>query len=109
MHRVAQGDRLSEQSLPHLRSGAPELWTLNHYHDGLLQWHADHGFDPSPDRTPEVEPAYELHNLTEDAGELHNLSPRRPGPFSELRQTLDAQREGKRLLPAAGGCRPRQA
>jgi arylsulfatase A-like enzyme len=81
--------------------GAPELWKLNHYHDGLGAWDAEHGIAAPSDAAAAAEPAWELHNLTVDPEERHNLSGESPDVTSEMQATLSAERDAKRLLPGA--------
>jgi arylsulfatase A-like enzyme len=81
--------------------GAAELWKLNHYHDGLAGWHADHGVAASARADGADEPVWELHNLTRDPEERHNLVAEGSDVLPSLRRILETQREEKRLLPHA--------
>jgi arylsulfatase A-like enzyme len=80
--------------------GSLELWKLNHYYERLDEWLADHGVPPNPFAGPPAEPLFELHNLTVDAEERHNVAADDPAALSAMSTVLDAQREAKRLLPS---------
>jgi len=83
-------------------NGEPDaLWKLNHYYDRLDEWNADHGLAPNPFAPPTAEPFFELHNLSLDPEERHNLAadPSLPLQFTQMQGLLDAQRDEKRLLP----------
>jgi arylsulfatase A-like enzyme len=73
-------------TLPTGEAGAPELWKLNHYHDGDV-----HGAAAD----------WELHNLTVDPEERHNRAgdAAAAATLTDLRELLDREREAKRLLP----------
>jgi hypothetical protein len=86
-------------TLPTGENSAPELWKLNHYYERLDEWNAEHGIAPPSDAGPAAEPAWELHNLTTDPEERHNLSGEVPDVIRDMRATLEAQRDTKRLLP----------
>jgi arylsulfatase A-like enzyme len=86
-------------TLPTGQDGAPELWKLNHYYERLDDWNAEHGVTPPAGAGPAAEPQWELHNLTADPEERHNLAGRSDAAERDLRTILDAQREDKRLLP----------
>ena len=86
-------------TLPTGDDGAPELWKLNHYYERLDDWNAEHGISPPVDGRPAAEPAWELHNLTVDPEERHNLSVEATDVVRDMRTILDAQRDEKRLLP----------
>jgi arylsulfatase A-like enzyme len=75
-------------TLPTGASGAPELWKLNHYHDGDV--HTDAA-------------EWELHNLTADPEERTNLAGDDGSSpvLGDLRRLLESERESKRLLPRA--------
>jgi arylsulfatase A-like enzyme len=87
-------------TLPTGDGGTIELWKLNHYHDGLAEWEADHGL-PAPVGAAN-ESVWELHNLTRDPEERHNLAAEGSEVLPTLRRVLEAQREEKRLLPSPG-------
>jgi arylsulfatase A-like enzyme len=87
--------------LPTGADGAAELWKLNHYHDGLAGWHADHGVGASGRVDGAGESVWELHNLTRDPEERHNLAPEGPDALPALQRILESQREEKRLVPNA--------
>ncbi|MFZ4519257.1 MAG: sulfatase-like hydrolase/transferase [Microthrixaceae bacterium] len=84
-------------TLPTGDGGAPELWKLNHYHDGLGEWDVDHGLAGST--VPAVESEWELHNLTADPEERRNRRDDAPEVVSRMRTVLDTQRDQKRLVP----------
>jgi arylsulfatase A-like enzyme len=86
-------------TLPTGDDGAPELWKLNHYHDGLGAWDTEHGVAARDDLGPD-EDAWELHNLTTDPEERHNLGATDADVVSRMRTVLEAQRDEKRLLPS---------
>ncbi len=88
-------------TLPTGDAGAAELWKLNHYHDGLDAWDADHGIAPPSDRRPAAEPAWELHNLTTDPEERRDRSGEDPAVIGAMREILESQREEKRLVPSS--------
>ncbi len=80
--------------------GAAELWKLNHYYERLDEWSTAQGMAPNPFAGPAAEPVYELHNLTTDPQERHNLADSRVDVRSEMTSVLDAERDTKRRLPA---------
>jgi len=86
-------------TLPTGENSAPELWKLNHYYERLDEWNAEHGIAAPSDAGPAAEPAWELHNLTTDPEERHNLSGEVTDVIRDMRATLEAQRDTKRLLP----------
>jgi len=86
-------------SLPTAGTGADELWKVNHYYERLDDWYASHGVAPNPFLGPAAEPLYELHNLTLDPEERHNLASSEPATLSRMLSVLEEQRESKRLLP----------
>jgi arylsulfatase A-like enzyme len=87
-------------TLPTGPDGADELWKLNHYYERLDEWNADHGIAPNPFAAPAAEPVFEMHNLSADPEERHNLAEGDRQTLSRLRSLLDGQRDAKRLLPA---------
>lgn len=89
-------------TLPTGDAGAPELWKLNHYHDGLADWHAEHGVTGPPTGRSSGASEWELHRLTVDPEERVNLAadPAVAPVLADLRQILDSERDAKRLLPA---------
>lgn len=93
-------------SLPTGADGAHELWKLNHYYERLDQWHAERGVPMTAGAPAAAEPAWELHNLTTDLEERHNLSTGAPEALSEMRSVLDTERDEKRLLPTMGATQP---
>jgi arylsulfatase A-like enzyme len=92
-------------SLPTGRDGASELWKLNHYYERLDDWNAEHGQRVDQSRAPAAEPAWELHNLTADPEERHNVCGAAPEALAQMRTVLETQRDQKRLLPAMGTSR----
>jgi arylsulfatase A-like enzyme len=86
--------------LPTGPDGASELWKLNHYYERLDEWNAEHRMPPAPTAGPLAEPAWELHNLTADPEERHNLVDDAGGALSRMKGVLEEQREEKRLLPS---------
>jgi arylsulfatase A-like enzyme len=89
-------------ALPTGDGGAEQLWKLNHYYERL-----DDGEDGlGAGAGPAAEPAWELHNLTDDPEERRNLHRDTPGTFDELLAVLHAQRDEKRLVPTHGPTAP---
>ena len=86
--------------LPTGSGGAEELWKLNHYYERLDDWYADRGVAPNPFLGPAAEPVYELHNLTRDAEERHNLADTEADVRSQMTSVLEAERDAKRRIPA---------
>jgi arylsulfatase A-like enzyme len=86
-------------TLPTGDDGAPELWKLNHYHDGLGAWDTEHGVAPKGEPGP-TEDAWELHNLTTDPEERHNRAATDADVAGRMRTVLESQRDEKRLLPS---------
>ena len=80
--------------------GAPEMWKLNHYYERLDEWDAEHGIAANPSAAPPADPAFELHNLTADPEERHNLVADSPVELSRLQSVLANQRDEKRLVPS---------
>ena len=79
--------------------GAPELWKLNHYYDRLDDWYAERGVAPNPFVGPSADSEWELHNLTTDPEERHNLSTSAGDVRSSMCSVLDAERDAKRRIP----------
>lgn len=86
--------------LPTGADGVVELWKLNHYYERLDEWDAEHGRAPSPFAGPAAEPAWELHNLTADPQERHNLADDTAAPLGDLQAVLAAERDAKRIVPS---------
>jgi arylsulfatase A-like enzyme len=86
-------------TLPTGTDGSLELWKLNHYHEGLAAWHADHGIAPS-NGGRDADPQWELHNLTADPEERHNLSGEALDAIGNMQTILETERDAKRLLPS---------
>jgi arylsulfatase A-like enzyme len=86
--------------LPTGEGGAEELWKLNHYYERLDEWEAAHGIPANPFAGPAADPLWELHNLTADPEERHNLVGEAAGTRSTMQSILEAQRDEKRLLPS---------
>ena len=89
--------------LPTGPDSSPELWKLNHYHGGLASWHAERGATPALEPRTEGAPEWELHNLTTDPEERHNLSGGAPDAMGGMQAILEQQRDEKRLLPQGRG------
>jgi arylsulfatase A-like enzyme len=87
-------------TLPTGPAGADELWKLNHYYERLDDWNADHGIAANPFAPPAAESVYELHNLSTDAEERHNLAGESTDELSRLQSVLGEQRDAKRLVPS---------
>jgi arylsulfatase A-like enzyme len=85
--------------LPTGTDGADELWKLVHYYERLDAWHESRGQAPDPAAGPAAAPFWELHNLTTDPEERHNLAPAAPPALATMQSTLEQQRDDKRLLP----------
>lgn len=96
-------------TLPTGPAGAPELWKLNHYYERLDDWYAERGIaaptpgiaDPASGGAaqPAAEPQWELHNLSVDPEERHNLAGDADDTRQAMQQVLAAERDRKRLLP----------
>jgi arylsulfatase A-like enzyme len=81
--------------LPNATVGPPELWKLSHYYDRLPG-----GAEVmAPVGDEDVEPQWELHNLTQDPEERTDRSSTDRAVAEQLREVLDAQRRAKRLRP----------
>ena len=87
-------------ALPTGDAGAPELWKLNHYYERLDEWYAAQGVAPNPFLGPAAEPDWELHNLTADPEERHNLASTRTDVRSQMASVLESERDAKRRIPA---------
>jgi arylsulfatase A-like enzyme len=87
-------------TLPTGADGAPELWKLNHYYERLDEWNAAHGIAPNPFLGPAAEPTWELHNLTADPEERHNVSDAEAGVRAQMTTVLESERDAKRLVPS---------
>ena len=86
--------------LPTGEDGAAELWKLNHYYERLDEWNAEHGIAPNPFAGPAAAPEWELHNLTIDPEERHNLTGASASALSQMRSVLEAERDAKRRVPS---------
>ncbi len=86
-------------SLPTGPAGGEELWKLNHYYERLDDWMADQGVAVAAGTPPAAESFFELHNLTRDPEERHNVTSE-ASALSALQSVLEQQRDVKRLLPA---------
>ncbi len=85
-------------SLPTGPQSSPELWKLNHYFERLDEWEAEHGVAPA---TPaETETFWELHNITADPEERHNVADDHRDTLSGMQQLLSSERDSKRLVPS---------
>ena len=87
-------------TLPTGPGATSELWKLNHYYERLDEWDLAHGIKPNPFSGPSAEPLFELHNLTADPEERHNVAGAEPAALATMRGVLDAERDAKRRLPA---------
>jgi arylsulfatase A-like enzyme len=87
-------------TLPTGQGGADELWKLNHYYERLDDWYAAQGVAPNPFLGPAAEPAYELHNLTTDPEERHNVAGTQATVRSQMTSVLEEVRDAKRRIPA---------
>ncbi|MDH3752705.1 MAG: sulfatase-like hydrolase/transferase [Acidimicrobiia bacterium] len=85
-------------SLPTGPDGAAELWKLNHYFERLDEWQAEQGVPPAA--TPAAESFWELHNLTADPEERHNVAGEGTDAFSNMLDLLGSERDSKRRLPS---------
>jgi len=87
-------------TLPTGDGGSDELWKLNHYYERLDAWNADHGVPANPFAAPAAAPVFEMHNLTSDPEERHNLAGEDRSALSAMTSILDAVRETQRLVPS---------
>ncbi len=87
-------------TLPTGRDGTDELWKLNQYYERLDEWYEERGFPKSPFLPPPGEPLFELHNLTADPEERHNLAAEDARVLSQMMSVLGTQRDAKRRVPA---------
>ena len=55
---------------------------------------------PNPFLGPAAEPVWELHNLTADPEERHNLAADDPEVASQMQSVLEAERDAKRRIPS---------
>lgn len=85
--------------LPTGPDGAEELWKLNHYYERLDDWHVEPGIASNP-AAPAAEPFWELHNLSEDPAERHNVAERERDTFADLEKMLTTERDAKRRFPS---------
>ena len=85
--------------LPTGADGTDELWKLVHYYERLDAWHESQGQAIDGTASPAAEPFWELHNLTTDPEERHNLAPKAPPALATMQSTLEEERDKKRLLP----------
>ncbi len=95
--------RTSSRSSPRCPTGAdgaPELWKLNHYYERLDDWNADHGIAANPFAPPAAEPVFEMHNLTTDPEERHNLVDEAPDGTepTQVRPRRATRREAARAV-----------
>ena len=86
-------------TLPSGADGSAELWKLNRYYERLDEWNAEHGIPLNPFLAPPAEELFELHNLTVDPEERHNLADDDRSALSSLTTILETERDAKRLLP----------
>ena len=79
--------------------GSEELWKLNHYYERLDDWRPEPGI-ASDSAVPGAEPFWELHNLTQDPEERHNVAGDEREAFADLEKLLTTERDAKRRLPS---------
>jgi hypothetical protein len=77
--------------LPTGSGGAPQLWKLNHYYEP-----GDPATEPL---TPGPGPVFELHNLSTDPEERHNLANEATEVLAQLQALFVAERHAKRKQP----------
>jgi len=87
-------------TLPTGSGGTDELWKFNHYYERLDEWYEDRGVAANPFLGPAADPLFELHNLTRDPEERHNVVDAEPDARARMATVLDVQRDAKRLLTA---------
>jgi arylsulfatase A-like enzyme len=87
-------------TLPTGPDGAGQLWKLNHYYERLDDWYEEKGFAKNPFLAPPPEPLFELHNLTADPEERHNLADSDATAAAQMQAVLAVQRDAKRLVPS---------
>ena len=85
--------------LPTGADGGLETWKLNHYYERLDDWNAEHGRMPAPNTPPAAESLWELHNLTADPEERHNVAEDDLDSRHRMEALLIEQRDEKRRLP----------
>ena len=93
-------------TLPTGAEGAQELWKLNHYYERLDDWYQAQGVAPNPFLPAAAEPQWELHNLTVDPEERHNLAHEDAATVSALKSVLETERDAKRLIPRLRNATP---
>jgi arylsulfatase A-like enzyme len=81
--------------------GATELWKLNHYYERLDDWYEAHGVARNAFLPAAAEPEFEVHNLTRDPEERHNLAADADAADTRgrLLAMLESERDAKRRLP----------
>lgn len=72
-------------------AGAPQLWKLNHYYEP--------GAPATETLAPGPGPVFELHNLSTDPEERHNLAAESTEVLAQLQVLLVAERHAKRRQP----------
>jgi hypothetical protein len=77
----------------------PELWKLNHYYERLDEWEASVGLAPAPDEADATPSEWEVHNLSADPEERHNLADDPSAPVERLRTILSQARDAARRVP----------
>ncbi|MCX5952142.1 MAG: hypothetical protein NTZ40_01300 [Cyanobacteria bacterium] len=77
--------------LPTGSGGAQETWKLNHYYA--------QGVPATEPLTPGPGPIFELHNLSTDPEERHNLPPESTEVLAQLQAILVAERHAKHRQP----------
>lgn len=93
-------------TLPTGQGGARELWKMNHYYERLDNWYAAQGIASNPFLPTAAEPEWELHNLTVDPEERHNLAFDDYAALSSMRSVLETERDTKRLIPKLRNASP---
>jgi len=86
--------------LPTGPDGTDELWKLNQYYERLDDFSEEKGLARNRFLPPPAAPLFELHNLTSDPEERHNVADDRPEVRVAMCTVLEAEREAKRLVPA---------
>jgi arylsulfatase A-like enzyme len=86
-------------TLPTGTDGADELWKLNHYYERLDDWNDAHGIAKNPFASTAAEPFWEMHNLSTDPQERHNVAADHPEQLRQLQTILDDRRDAKCRLP----------
>jgi len=86
--------------VPLANGNGVELWKLNHYYQRLEEWEASVGQVTTPDGADATPSEWEVHNLSTDPEERHNLVDDSDAPVDELRAVLAATRDASRRVPS---------